>query len=118
MRPGSKGLEGFYTHHYWKLSMSEKLYTIVILKAKNHKLDEMLAVLEELARQTRQEAGSLQYGFYQNQELPNIVLSFEEWQDADVEDKHWKTPHLMSAIEAFKDILDGDPIIYKGPQII
>ena len=98
--------------------MGEKLYTIAILKAKNNKLNEMLAVLEELARHTRQEVGSLQYGFYQSQELPNIVLSFEEWQDADVEDKHWKTPHLMSAIEAFQDILDGDPIVYKGSQII
>ncbi|MEO1523085.1 MAG: putative quinol monooxygenase [Cyanobacteria bacterium J06633_2] len=98
--------------------MSEKLYTIAILKAKDDKLDEMLAVLEELARHTRQEVGALQYGFYRSQEAPNIVLSFEEWQDADAEDKHWKTPHLTSAIEAFKDILDGDPIVYKGPQII
>ena len=98
--------------------MSEKLYTIAILKAKDDKFDEMFAVLEELADHTRQETGALQYGFYQSQENPNIVLSFEEWRDADVEDAHWKTPHLTSAIEAFKDILDGDPIIYKGPQII
>ena len=98
--------------------MSEKLYTIAVLKAKDDKFDEMFAVLEELAGHTRQEAGALQYGFYRSQENPNVVLSFEEWQDANVEDEHWKTPHLTSAIEAFKDILDGDPIIYKGPQII
>ena len=98
--------------------MSEKLYTIAVLKAKDDKFDDMIAVLEELASHTRQEAGALKYGFYQRQEDPNVVLSFEEWQDSDVEGKHWDTPHLTSAIEAFKDILDGEPIIYKGPQII
>lgn len=98
--------------------MSEKLYTIAILKAKADKFDEMITVLENLATHTRQEAGALQYGFYRSQNDPNVVLSFEEWQDAGVEAAHWKTPHLTSAIEAFRDILDGDPIVYKGEQII
>ena len=98
--------------------MSEKLYTVAVLKAQTGKSDELVAVLEELAKQTHQEAGALQYGFYRNQEDPNIILSFEEWQDADVEAAHWKTPHLTSAIEKFKDILDGKPTIYKSHQII
>ena len=98
--------------------MSERLYTIAILKAKVDRLDEMIAVLEELAKQTRRETGALQYGFYRTQEDPNTVLSFEEWQDAAAEVDHWQTPHLTSAIAAFKDLLDGDPIIYRGYQII
>ena len=98
--------------------MSEKLYTIAILKAKADKFDEMIAVLEYLASHTRQEVGALQYGFYRSQEDPNVVLSFEEWWDAGAEAAHWKTTHLASAIETFKDILDGNPIIYKGHQII
>lgn len=98
--------------------MNKNLYTIAVLKAKTDKLEEMISVLEELASHTRQEAGALQYGFYQSQADPTIVLSFEEWRDAEVESEHWQTPHLTSAMEAFKDILDGDPIIYKGPQII
>ena len=98
--------------------MSEKLYTVAVLKAQTGKFEELVTVLEELAKQTRQEAGALQYGFYRNQEDPNIILSFEEWQDADVESTHWKTPHLTSAIEKFKEILDGEPIIYKSRQII
>ena len=98
--------------------MNEKLYTVAVLKAQTGKFDELVSVLEELAKQTRQEAGVLQYGFYRNQEDSNIILSFEEWQDADVESAHWKTPHLTSAVEKFKDILDGEPIIYKSHQII
>lgn len=98
--------------------MSEKTYTIAVLKAKTDKVDEMIAVLEELANHTRQESGALQYGFYRSQDDPNTVLSFEEWQDTEAEAEHWQTPHLTSALQAFKDILDGEPIIYKGPQII
>ncbi|GGA06963.1 putative quinol monooxygenase [Okeania sp. KiyG1] len=98
--------------------MSEKLYTVAVLKAQTGKFNELVAVLEELARQTRQEAGALQYGFYRNQEDPNTILSFEEWQDTDFESAHWKTPHLISAVEKFKDILDGEPIVYKSHQII
>ncbi|NES87987.1 MAG: antibiotic biosynthesis monooxygenase [Okeania sp. SIO1H6] len=98
--------------------MSEKLYTVAVLKAQQGKFDELVAVLEELARQSRQETGALQYGFYRNQEDPNTILSFEEWQDTDVESAHWETPHLTSAVEKFKDILDGEPIVYKGHQII
>ena len=98
--------------------MSEKLYTVAVLKAQTGKFDELVVVLEELAKKTLQETGVLQYGFYRNQEDPNIILSFEEWQDADVEAAHWKTPHLTSALEKFKDILDGEPTIYKSRQII
>lgn len=98
--------------------MSKKLYTVAVLKAQKGKVDELVAVLEELARETRQEPGALQYGFYHDQKDPNTILSFEEWQDTDVESAHWETPHLASAVEKFKDILDGEPIVYKGYQII
>ena len=98
--------------------MSEKIYTVAILKAQIGKFNELVTVLEELAQQTRQETGALQYGFYRNQKDSNTILSFEEWQDADVEAAHWKTPHLTSAIEKFKDLLDGEPIVYKSHQII
>ncbi len=106
-----------YSYHFLK-TMNEKLYTVAVLKTQPGKSDEMVAVLEELAKHTRQEPGALQYGFYRNQEDPNIILSFEEWQHADHESAHWETPHLTSAIEKFKDILDGEPIIYKTRQII
>lgn len=98
--------------------MSDKTYTIAILKAKDGSLEKMIGVLEQLANDTRKEPGALQYGFYQSQDDPNTVLSFEEWQDTDAETAHWKTPHLTAAIEAFKELLEGEPIIYKGPQII
>lgn len=98
--------------------MTEKIYTIAVLPAVQGKIDVLLDHLETLAKQTRKEAGCIEYGFYQNQSNPNVVLSYEVWQDAEAEAAHWRTPHLMSAIAAFKHILDGKPTIYKGPRII
>ncbi len=98
--------------------MTEKIYTIAILPAAQGKIDVLIDHLKTLAEQTRKEAGCIEYGFYQNQSNPNVVLSYEVWQDAEAEAAHWRTPHLMNAVEAFKNVLDGDPTIYKGPRII
>ncbi len=98
--------------------MKEKIYTIAVLPAAQGKIDVLIDHLKTLAEQTRKEAGCIEYGFYQNQSNPNVVLSYEVWQDTEAEAAHWRTPHLMSAVEAFKHILEGDPTIYKGPRII
>ena len=98
--------------------MTEKIYTIAVLPAAEGKIGLLIEHLEMLAEQTRKEAGCIEYGFYQHQSNPNVVLSYEVWRDAEAEAAHWKTPHLTAAIEAFSDILDGQPTIYKGPRII
>lgn len=99
--------------------MTETLYTIAVLKAKEGRLDDLKATLEALAHETRQEPGAKEYFFVQDtHNAPNTILSYERWENADEESKHWKTPHLSRAIAQLKDILDGDPIIHKGHKII
>lgn len=98
--------------------MAEKTYTVAVLTAQPGKTNQLIRQLEELAKHTRQEDGCIEYGFYQDQRNTNTILSYEAWKDVAAETKHWKTPHLNQAIEAFKGILDGDPVVYKGPKII
>ncbi len=98
--------------------MSANIYTIALLKAKPGKADELISVLAELAAETRKEAGAQEYGFIRDQKTPEVVLSCEKWQDAEAESAHWETPHLAAAIERFKDLLDGEPVIHKGRKII
>ena len=93
--------------------MTEKIYTISVLPAAQDKIDVLINHLETLAEQTRKKAGCIEYGFYRDQGNPNVVLSYEAWQDAEAE-----AAHLTRAIEAFEHILDGQPTIYKGPRII
>ena len=98
--------------------MSANIYTIAVLKAKPGKADALISVLEVLAAETRKEAGAQEYGFIRDQKIPDVVLSYEKWQDAKAESAHWETPHLAAAIERFKDLLDGEPVIHKGTKII
>ena len=99
--------------------MSTPIYTIAVLKAKRGRLDDLKTVLTTLAAGTRQEPGAVEYFFVQDQAHDqNTIVSYEKWADAGEEAAHWKTPHLRSAIKQMKDVLDGDPVIYRGPQII
>ncbi len=98
--------------------MSANIYTIAVLKAKPGKADALISVLEELAAETRKEEGAQEYSFIRDQKTPDVVLSYEKWQDAEAEAAHWETPHLAAAIERFKDLLDGEPVIHKGTKII
>ena len=99
--------------------MSENIYTIAILKAKEGRLDDLKNTITKLAAETRKEPGAIEYFFIQDQNHdPNTIVSFEKWQNAEKEAQHWQTPHLKAAIEAMKDILDGDPIVHKGLKVI
>ena len=98
--------------------MDECLYTIAILKAKPGRGDTLVSILETLATETRKEDGALEYGFIRDQKTPDVILSYERWKDADAESVHWRTPHLRAAIEQFKDVLDGAPVVHKGTRVI
>ncbi len=99
--------------------MSENIYTIAVLTAKAGHLDDLKSVLEALAKKTRKESGAIEYFFIHDENHnPNTIVSYEKWENANEEGKHWKTPHLTNAMEQLKDILDGEPAIHRGPKII
>lgn len=99
--------------------MSKNIYTIAILKAKPGRLGELKATLETLAAETRKEPGAHEYFFIQDENVDSdTILSYERWENAEEESKHWDTPHLNEALERLGDILDSNPTIYKGLQVI
>jgi quinol monooxygenase YgiN len=99
--------------------MSENIYTIAILRAKAGRFDDLRSTLETLAAKTRKESGAIEYFFVQDQNHDsNTIVSYEKWEDADEEAKHWKTSHLRDAIRRMKDILQGEPVVHRGPRII
>ena len=99
--------------------MNTHFYTVAVLTAKEGRLADLKAILEVLAQKTRKESGAVEYFFIQDQNHnSNTIVSYEKWINAEEENKHWETPHLKQAIEQFDEILDGPPIVYKGPIII
>ena len=97
--------------------MSDTIYTMAVVTAKDGRMDELKSVLATLTEETRKEAGAIEYFFFNDRNDPNTFISYEKWTNAEEEDKHWHTPHLKSAVEQLNDILVGNPIIYKGAQI-
>ena len=99
--------------------MSQNIYTIAVLKAKPGRLGDLKSTLEALAAETRMEPGAQEYFFIQDENVDSdTILSYERWENAEEERKHWETPHLNRALEQLGDILAGPPAIYKGFQII
>lgn len=98
--------------------MSEPVYVVAVLKAKAGKVNDTIAILENLAQHSRQESGCVDYGFYRDRNDPAVILSFETWKDAEAEAIHWNTPHLNRALEAFGEVLDSEPILYKCTKVI
>ncbi len=98
--------------------MNQHMHTIAELTAKEGKLDELKEILNELANETRREVGAIEYIFILDQKKANTILSYEKWTNAKEEGAHWETQHLSSAIEKLKNVLEGNPIIHKGHQII
>lgn len=99
--------------------MNAHFYTIAVLTAKEGRLSDLKATLETLAQETRKEPGALKYFFVHDQNHDaNTIVSYEKWKNAEEEYKHWKTPHLVHAIKQLENILDGAPVIHKGPIII
>ena len=98
--------------------MSSHLYTIAELTAREGKLDELKTILTDLATETRKEAGAIEYFFILDQKKANTILSYEKWTNPAEEGAHWETQHLTTAIENMKDVLEGNPVIHKGHQII
>ena len=106
----------FEQHHN---PMSRNIYTIAVLKAKPGRLDDLKVTLETLAAETRKESGAQEYFFIQDESHDNnTILSYERWEKAEEESKHWETPHLNHALGQLGDILDGDAVIHKGFKVI
>ena len=75
--------------------MSENIYTIAILKAKEGCLGDLKDILSVLATETRKEPGAIEYFFVQDvNHDPNTIVSYEKWQNTQEEAQHWQTPHL------------------------
>lgn len=98
--------------------MAKQIFTVAELTAKEEKLDALKQVLSDLAKETRQETGVIEYFFIEDILKPNTIISIEKWENEQEEAKHWETPHLTQALAKLGDILEVDAVIHKGFQII
>lgn len=67
-------------------------------KVKNEKIEEVLALYEQLVSATRKEDGCIVYELYQDEKDSSILTMIEEWEDQASLDRHMGTEHFMEIV--------------------
>ncbi|MFB5190937.1 putative quinol monooxygenase [Alicyclobacillus fastidiosus] len=81
------------------------------LTGKADKRNELLALVESLAKSSRREEGCQSYRFYEDTEVPNDFLFVEQWESQDALDRHAQQPHFASFQEKVAHLVTAPPDI-------
>ena len=98
--------------------MSNQIFTVVTLTARDGQFDALKEVVKELARATRNEPGAQEYLIIEDAATPNTVFSIEKWENETEEAKHWEMPHLKEALAKMEPLLGAAPVVRKGKLLI
>lgn len=77
------------------------------LPIKAERLEKVIEAAITMARATREEAGCIEYGFYQDLEDPNRIHVFEKWESGEALSAHFATPHMATFQAAIGDAIAG-----------
>jgi quinol monooxygenase YgiN len=87
------------------------LKVVAIVETSSEKATELKNVCLRLIEPTRKESGCISYELYEDTTNPGRFTFIEEWESQEHLDVHLKTPHLVSAGEAFGNIVTKDTVI-------
>jgi len=69
--------------------------------------DALRAAAAVLAASTREEAGCIEYNFYENTEEPGRFVFVELWRDNAALEAHFAAPHLADFVRVSAPLLTG-----------
>ena len=75
--------------------------------------DEALELVEELAEDSREEDGVVDYRVTTDVEDPNVFRFFERYEDEAAFGAHAETDHFETFEEALPDLLSGEPEVTR-----
>ncbi len=71
------------------------------------RVDEFVALLQEVQAASREDDGCLHYGYYAEVGDPLQYVAVEEWRDTAALEAHLRTPHVAKLIAALPEFADG-----------
>lgn len=77
-------------------------------KIKPEKRARFLELARAGVQQSREEAGNISYGFYEENGIPNSFIYFEEWKSREALAEHLRQPYITPLIEEFTELVDGE----------
>ena len=87
--------------------MDTPLTVIARLRAKPEREAELLAVLDHLVQETRQEPGCVHYDLYRSAEDPQVLVFHETWASRADWEAHNASPHVDGFRARVPELLDG-----------
>jgi quinol monooxygenase YgiN len=76
-------------------------------KIKPEKRERFLELAKAGLEPTRKEPGNISYNFYEDPNVPNSFIYFEEWQSREELDRHLKQPYITPLLNEFSELVDG-----------
>ena len=70
-------------------------------------LDEMLSAALEHVRRSRTEPGCLQHGVSIDAEDPLTLVFYEEWEDREALEAHFRVPGSLAFVQAMRSLAAG-----------
>jgi quinol monooxygenase YgiN len=86
--------------------------SLIVLAGRYKIKPEKRELFLELARagieQTRQEPGNISYSFYEEDDVPNSFIYFEEWESREALAEHLQQPYITPLLTEFPNLVEGE----------
>lgn len=88
-----------------------ELQAVVRVQSVSGKADELRALLQQLAKPTREEPGCRSYEFHESATTPGLFFLHERWADRPALARHLRSPHYIAAVQEVErlDLLAAPP---------
>ena len=80
---------------------------IARFRPKADRVDDFVALLQEVQAASREDDGCLNYGYHVAIDDPLQYVAVEEWRDMAALEAHLRTPHVAKLIAALGEFADG-----------
>lgn len=75
-----------------------------LIEVASESLPAAVAAARAMAAATREEPGCLSYAFFTDIESPTRIRVFEEWENAEALERHFRAPHMATFREALAGV--------------
>jgi quinol monooxygenase YgiN len=81
---------------------------------KKDKIEEFKKLAEELVKESKNEAGCISYGLFEDIKEATVLTFIEEWKDMDAIEEHNNTAHFTSIVPKFDELRENSDVnLYK-----
>lgn len=93
------------------------VHVVATLQAQPEHVQELAALLGELARTSRAQAGNLRFDVHQQTSNPHQLITVEHWDGVPSVDAHMTSPHVGAVLAKLGPLLAAPPQIVRYSQI-